>query len=143
MLRLWAGTSWPIGRPPAGARAVEWVSAQPGHPTSYALLGTHTGSDIASVEHINERFDGSLAGEADDVRFGLLDEYRTAVQDVLSRDASIAPCLAACGLWGSSAIAFRAVALFMRDAADKLWDAPDHEIQDMWTRLLQKARQSP
>jgi hypothetical protein len=116
------------------------VSGQAGHPTSYALLGTHAGPDIASVEHANERFDGSLAGDADDVRFGLLDEYRVAVEDVLSRDASITPCLAACGLWGSSTIAFRAVALFMRDAADAVWDAPDNDIHDTWTRLLQKAR---
>lgn len=135
-LRLWRDPSWPVDGVPPGACAVEWCSSQPGHPTSYALLGVHRGPDTATEAHRGEQFNDSLAGRADDVRFDLPSEYRAAVDAVLTPDFGLSPCLAAHGIVGSSLAAFRALAIFVRDSDERLWCSDDPAVAQTWLRAL-------
>ena len=68
---------------PEGRVVVEWAG-RTGHPASYKLLGatetdrpTDTGIEL---EYEGVEFEASLAGPADRVVFGLLDEYRGAIR---------------------------------------------------------------
>jgi hypothetical protein len=117
---------------------VEWTG-QTGHPTSYALLGIHPGPDTAAVTHLNENFD-SLAGGTDDVLFGLPDEYREALVDIFPDELGRSPCIAAHGMMGSSIVAFRAVALFLRNTDDQLWESTDDLIWQAWKSAFTSSR---
>lgn len=86
--------------------------------------------------HRGEQFNDSLAGRADDVRFGLPSEYRAAVDAVLTPDFGLSPCLAAHGIVGSSLAAFRALAIFVRDSDERLWCSDDTAVAQTWLRAL-------
>ncbi|MCP3976985.1 MAG: hypothetical protein GY720_21060 [bacterium] len=139
-LRLWRAPSWPVGEASLGGRAAEWRSGQPGHPTSYALLGVHDGPDTAAHAHVGEAFNEALIGRADDVLFGLPAEYRGAVDDVLAAHRDLSPSLAALGRTGSSVVAFRAMAIFLRDLTDELWSSNDDALWQARRLVLDAAQ---
>ncbi|MCP3976541.1 MAG: hypothetical protein GY720_18795 [bacterium] len=139
-LRLWRAPSWPVGEASLGGRAAEWCSGQPGHPTSYALLGVHDGPDTAGHAHVGEVFNAALIGRADDVLFGLPVEYREAVGDVLAIRRNLSPSLAAHGRAGSSVVAFRAMTIFVRDLTDELWSSNDDALWQTWRLAFDAAQ---
>lgn len=139
VLRVWSAPDWPTGAAPAGGLAVEWAS-QVGHPTSYALLGGYR-RDVATleVESTGPEFDGSLAGRADVVEFGLPDEYRDAVSETLAAlGEKAAVTIAAHGRFGSSVMAFRLVAAFLAS----LMTTPDLEDAELWEIWAGSARRA-
>ncbi len=139
-LRLWRAPSWPVGDAPLGGRAAEWCSGQPGHPTSYALLGVHDGPDTAGHAHVGEAFNAALIGRADEVLFGLPVEYRGVVDDVLATRRDLSPSLAAHGRAGSSVVAFRAMTIFVRDFTDEMWSSIDDVLWQAWRLAFDAAQ---
>jgi hypothetical protein len=82
-IRIWQPPDWPLGHARDAGIAIEW-QRQAGHPTSYGLLGGAVAEEVElAVEPDGPDFAGSLAGTADQVRFGLPDEYRASTLDAL------------------------------------------------------------
>ncbi len=93
---------------------VEWAG-HTGHPSSYGLLGatptdSPTHADLA-LDHEEREFPQSLAGTADQVSFGLLNEYWPAIASATSvSNFPITVRVAAHAQIGSSPIVFRRLA---------------------------------
>jgi hypothetical protein len=112
-LRVWEPPDWPSSAVDNEGIAVEW-GGQFGHPTSYALLGGHVVEhepSIVAVDETGPEFIDALPGTADRVAFGLPQQYREAVQDVLGTySEQVRVTVAAHAAVGSSVIAFRIAA---------------------------------
>jgi hypothetical protein len=124
--------------------AVEWAGGQPGHPTSYALLGgfpSDHGIEIA-VEG-DGPFTEALAGVADPVVFGLPDGYRNEVVRVLAGHVSegFTVTVAAHGAAGSSEMAFRFVSGFLAALIEPQDDRAlgDLDLWEVWARAARRA----
>lgn len=121
-LRIWAGEQSPDGQVlPPNAVVGEWAG-QVGHPTSYALLGVvPVPSGVTfSMPIRTARFEESLAGSSDEVSFGQpAERERQFIDDVLGSDGSggWSVLVAACAPFGSSPMAFRWMASFLRSIA--------------------------
>ena len=114
-IRIWQPPDWPVGEPPAAGLVVEW-QRQAGHPTSYALLGGAAADGFELlVDADGSPFDDALAGRADQVRFGLPDEYRASTMEAIriAAPAGFRITVAAHGTVGSSIVAFRTTALLL------------------------------
>lgn len=121
---------------PAGAVCLEWAG-RTGHPSSYGLLGgwrDGTGAMLAPTD--GEPFKSALAGNNDNVFFGLPAQYRDAVEQVQRTQSDIVFAVAAHGLVGSSEWVFRRLA---RALAAGLSDArllsDDAAFWQEWDRL--------
>src|SRR5262245_44256794 len=106
--------TWTPPDRPRGARlsqlAVEWHSSQPGHPTSFALLGGDAvlGSAQLAIPLDGDPYRPRRFGPSYGRRFGLPNEYRDAVLNALPSGVTIS--VAAYDPTGSSMVAFRIAA---------------------------------
>lgn len=123
---------------------IEWAG-RIGHPSSYALLrGWRASRADVHVPPGGALFKGSLATSVDEVRWGLPPEFEESVLDVLmTRPQPVRVGGAAHGLVGSSAQAFRCVALML---CHMLTVGVPHDDEDIWRlfdRGWNEASQSP
>jgi hypothetical protein len=124
-LRLWNCADGPAGEDADGL-TVEYAG-RVGHPSSYGLLGGRR-STVASLHPLaSGRYESSLAGDSDDVEFGLPNEYKPAVAAGLHRRVEIV--IAAHGRVGSSESVFRRLAATLSDLLDSD-DVPTEA--DLW-----------
>jgi len=142
-LRIWSDGDWPTDHVPTRGVAIEWVG-QVGHPTSYVLLGgSPSDKSGVTVGDYGPVFEDALAGAADVVRLGLLDEYRGAVDEVLANPTDDARpmtiSLAAHGEAGSSIVAFRAGTIFLTTIFERVASLDDAELWARWRAALRQA----
>jgi hypothetical protein len=106
---------------------VEWAG-QAGHPSSYGLLGGHRADATRLDLQAGGTYSESLAGAADEIRFGLLPEYEASIREgVAACPAAIT--LAGHGALGSSAFVFRRLAALL---ATLLCDGVPSHDQALW-----------
>jgi hypothetical protein len=120
-LRVWTGGRSPSGEETDPAVVIAEWTGQCGHPSSYVLLGATPRGDTTtfSVDRDGAPYPDALAGVADTVRFGLPDEYRSAVEEGFALKMRCADVvLAAHGRAGSSPMAFQIMATFIASLAD-------------------------
>jgi hypothetical protein len=109
---------------------VEWCG-RGGHPSSYAfVVGRRTEGDssIALRYEDRHRFHGSLAGICDEVKWGLPDEFRSALLNAIG--SGIEVTVAAHGLIGSSIRAFERVGRMLNELLQSHHD--EHDVWAMW-----------
>jgi hypothetical protein len=101
-LRIWTPPDSPVGLRDDGTVSVELATGQPGHPSTYGLLGARAGnSDTTFVVPTNgEAFLGAAARAADVVQLGLPEEYRPGIGRVQPRGLVVT--VAAHGRFSSS-----------------------------------------
>ena len=138
LLRLWIGGRGPDERELADSElVVEWAGRS-GHPTSYALIGGVRRGEQSSlaVPAGGPPYAASLVGRADTVTFGLPDSYRSVVIEMIdSAERPIEVTIAAHGMAGSSAMAFRRLTAFLVNTLDIDVDtAAEDEIWGEWDR---------
>jgi hypothetical protein len=132
-LRVWTSANGPLDEVAEGL-TVEWAG-QVGHPSSYGLLGGRS-SQVTQVAPGDARgYEESLAGAADQVRFGLPSEYAAAVSDALTTPVEVT--IAAHGLVGSSPAVFSRVAAFL---ALLLRDGVPEDDEDLWSGWAKASR---
>ena len=138
-LRIWRDGESPDGQTlPTEAVVVEWAG-RTGHPTSYALLGiaTRNSGIELSIPVGSTTYQDSLAGTTDEVTFGTpTEEQIVTIQDVLLRDDSNGwnVKVAALGRFGTSQMAFRWVAGFIRVLfiQEVPMDSTDESLWGIW-----------
>jgi hypothetical protein len=127
-MRLWWMPGFRTGsRLPSSARVV-W-GGRPGHPSSYGLLGGSTFRQARlAVSSDESTYRDSLAGSADNVRWGLPVEYQAAVLDALTQQPRpVMVGTAAHGAIGSSSSVFRGLAVLL--ARLLATGVPDNDVE--------------
>jgi len=115
--------------------SIEWAG-RVGHPSSYGLLGGRPyDAPVVMVESYGAIYKESLAGPADEVRWGLPDEYRTTIQETLAaQPAIVAVNDAAFAAVGSSAHVFAALATMLATLSTGKLLPDDAELWRLWDR---------
>ncbi|HEX4519553.1 MAG TPA: hypothetical protein VH063_08250 [Gaiellaceae bacterium] len=121
-LRLWQGND-------DEGIAVEWLG-QAGHPSSYGLLGGRIpqGARLHGPQSLGP-WSRSLAGTADEVEFGLPDEYSGAAREGLGEGVELT--VAAYARIGSSQQVFRRLAGCLTDLIPKI-PSDDEALWAAW-----------
>lgn len=128
-LRIRSGLGYQDGSDLPSFVDVEWVG-RAGHPSSYGLLGgMRSPSPQLKIWNSSGRFKESLAGSADQVFWGLPNEYESAVDEALTYQASaIRIGTAAHGVVGSSSVVFGRLTFLLGRLLGGGVPAEDHEI---------------
>ena len=111
---------------------LEWAG-QLGHPSSYGLIGAREASQTVLPDPSGGRYVESLAGELDQVYFGLPAAYAEAVIAVLQRPLELT--VAAHGEVGSSPAVFARLTAAVEHFTVAGIPAPDDEIWRVWDEV--------
>ena len=140
-MRLFYLPGFRTGSARPATATVEWAG-RAGHPSSYGLLGGAPASvpRWALVE-ADASFRGSLAAEADEVHWGLPDEYERAVWETLvDQPVSAAITHAAAGAVGSSPHVFQALTIMLCRVLGGDLPCDDNDVWRMWDRCWNERR---
>lgn len=124
--------------------SLEWAG-RTGHPSSYGLLaGARSTVPGLNVPAEGGRYRQSLARSADEVYWGLPEEYRASVAEVLAEQPTpLTVTQAAHGLIGSSILVFRCLASMLAQVARGGTPVDDVDIWHLFDANWETGRLRP